>query len=233
MDNGFELLEAYLVEHAAEASSDARLRDIAYRRLFDALRNLTLDPGTALPETRLSAVLGISRTPVREALQQLASEGIIQLINGRAVTIAPRSAQELFDALRVRELLEPEVVRLAATNLAANELARLHQLIELMGSAAREVDRNAWSRFDREWHEVLCNGCPNQLLGQMVLQARNRMYHKGSDEHVLDQYLIDGTEEHRLIVEAIATQDAEEAERLMQVHLREARENMFRRLVRR
>ncbi len=233
MDNGFELLEAYLVEHAAESPNDARLRDIAYRRLFDALRNLTLDPGTALPETRLSTVLGISRTPVREALQQLASEGIIQLINGRAVTIAPRSAQELFDALRVRELLEPEVVRLAATTLAASELARLQELTEQMNDAAQSVDRNAWSRFDREWHEVLCNGCPNQLLGQMVLQARNRMYHKGSDEHVLDQYLIDGTEEHRRIVVAIATQDADGAERLMQEHLREARENMFRRLVRR
>ncbi len=226
-----ELLEKYLREQKVDETQDTlRLGEVAYLRMYDALRNLDLEPGTPLPETRLSALLGISRTPVREALQQLAADGLIQFVNGRAVTVSPRSAQELFDALRVRELLEPEVVRLNATTLAKEQLDRLQHLTKEMEQAANQGDRPAWSRADREWHEIMCSACPNQLLGQMVLQARNRMYHKGSDDYVVDQYLIDGTHEHRLIVEAIAAHDGGEAEKLMLDHLTQARENMFRRL---
>lgn len=231
MSSSTELLEKYLREQKVDETQDApRLGQVAYRRLHDALLNLDLEPGTPLPEIRLSTLLGISRTPVREALQQLATEGLIQFVNGRAVTVAPRTAQELFDALRVRELLEPEVARLNATRLAQEQLDRLQQLTYEMEQAARQGDRPAWSRADREWHEIMCNACPNHLLGQMVLQARSRMYHKGSDEYVVDQYLIDGTHEHRLIVEAIAAHDGEKAEQLMLDHLKQARENMFRRL---
>lgn len=67
----------------------------------------------------------------------------------------------------------------------------------------------------------------------MVLQARNRMQQRGSDDHVIDQYLIDGTREHQAIVDAIAEHDAEKARQQMARHLEEARENMFRKLIRR
>ncbi|MDX2160018.1 MAG: GntR family transcriptional regulator [bacterium] len=229
---GAEVLEQYLRSHPHDPTPDVRLSELAYRRLFDALRNSGLEPGTPLPETLLSTLLGISRTPIREALHQLASDGLIEFMNGRAVTLAQRSAEELFDALRVRELIEPEVVRLITKTLAKPKLQRLQHLTSEMEHAARQGDRQAWSRADREWHEIMCDNCPNQLLGQFVLQARNRMYHTGSDDGVVDQYLIDGTEEHRRIVEAIAEQDEVRAEGLMRDHLRQAREAMFKRLVR-
>jgi DNA-binding GntR family transcriptional regulator len=233
MGKSLDKLEQYLLKHPENHDGEKKLlREVAYTRLYDALRNIDLEPGDPLPEMRLSKALGISRTPVREALQLLAADGLVQLIQGRAVTVAARSAQEIFDALHVRELLEPQVVRLCATVMSGSALERLQQLTQKMDQTARSGDREGWSHADREWHEVMCNACPNKLLGEMVLIARNRMYHKGSDEHVPEQYLIDGTDEHKLIVDAITVQDAQRAEQLMLAHLDQLKENIFKRLAR-
>jgi len=230
MPIGLEALELYLKAQAVERYNANRLSDLAYSRLYDALHNVELEPGTALPEITLSQFLNISRTPVREALQELAKDGLVQMVNGRALTVPTPSAQELFDALRVRELLEPEVVRLAAAHITAHDLEALKDLTSRMEAAAQGGDRSAWSAADRNWHEVLSNACPNKLLGQMVLQARYGMYRRGSDEQVPDQFLIDGTREHRMIVEAIVARNGDLGAEEMLKHLSHLRQNVFRRL---
>lgn len=232
MPDSIEKLEQYLQTHSPVEEGNLRLREVAYKRLYDALRNIELEPGEPLPEVRLSKVLGISRTPLREALQQLASDGLIQIIQGRAVTTSARSAQEVFDALHVRELLEPQSIKLCVGVISREDIEHVQRLTDKMDEAARAGDRAGWSRADREWHEVLCGVCPNKLLGQLVLLARTRMYHRGSDEYVPLQYLIDGTAEHRRIVDAIVAQEAEKAEQLMFDHLQTLRENIFKRLIR-
>jgi DNA-binding GntR family transcriptional regulator len=233
MYDAMEKLEKYILEMGPVDGGDSRLlRQIAYERLHDAIRHSDLQPGDPLSEARISKALGISRTPVREALQQLASEGLVQIIPGRAITIAAPSMQEVLDALHVRELLEPEVVRLAAEGLPAKDRETLQNLTVEMEQAARAGNRPAWSKLDIHWHQILCDACPNRLLGQLVLQARNRMYNKGADEHVTDQYLIDGTLEHKQVLEAILKRDGEVAERLMLEHIRNLRANTFMRLAR-
>jgi DNA-binding GntR family transcriptional regulator len=226
-------LEQYLAEMGLITESDSRLlRQIAYERLHEAIKHAQLEPGEPLSETRISKALGISRTPVREALQQLVREGLLQVIPGRAITVAAPSVQEVLDALHVRELLEPELVRLVAESMNGEELKTLQELTEEMERAARAGDRPAWSKADIKWHETLCNNCPNRLLGQMVLQARNRIYNKVADEHVPTQYLIEGTLEHKQIVEALSSHDGQQVEQLMLDHIRNVRENMFKRLFR-
>jgi DNA-binding GntR family transcriptional regulator len=226
-------LEQYLAEMGHIIESDSRLlRQIAYERLHEAIKHAQLEPGEPLSETRISKALGISRTPVREALQQLVQEGLLQVIPGRAITVAAPSVQEVLDALHVRELLEPELVRLAAETLNGEELKTLQELTKEMERAALAGDRPAWSKADIKWHETLCNNCPNRLLGQMVLQARNRVYNQATDEHVSTQYLLEGTLEHKQIVEALSNHDGKQVERLMLEHIRSVRENMFKSLFR-
>ncbi len=232
MHSALEKLESYLQQHAGDYDSNNLLREIAYKRLYDAFRNVELEPGEPISAVWLSKILGISRTPIREALQQLATDGLIQMIQGRAVAISARSPQEVYDALHVRELLEPASVRLCARGMPDSALEHLQELTHQMEQAAAVGDRASWSRADQEWHELLSDACPNKLLGQMVLLARNRMYHRGSADHVSAEYIIDGTTEHRRVVDAIATHDQEEAERLMLVHLQELKENLFRRFMR-
>jgi len=231
MPNAMARLETYLLEHNdLEYANTQLLREVAYKRLQDAILHAGLQPGDPLSETRISKALGISRTPVREALQQLAQDGLLQIIPGRAITVAAPSMQEVFDALHVRELLEPEVVRMVADTLPTQQRETLKQLTTEMEQAARVGDRPQWSRLDIKWHEILCDSCPNHLLGQLVIQARNRVYNKGADQHVTDQFLIDGTLEHKEIVEAIMARDGDKARQLMLDHLKHVRENVYLRM---
>ena len=233
MANGMDKLEIYLLGMGPVDESDSRLlRQIAYDRLREAFQQADLQPGDPLSENRISKALGISRTPVREALQELAKDGLVQIIPGRAITVAAPSIQEVLDSLYVRELLEPEVMRLAAEALPAGACQTLQELTQEMERAARAGDRPAWFKADIRWHEILSNGCPNQLLGQMAMQARNRLHNRGADNQVSDQYLIEGTQEHRQVLEAILAGEGETASQLMLEHIRNVRENMFRRLVR-
>ena len=146
------------------------------------------------------------------------------MIQGRAVTVAARSPQEVYDALHVRELLEPENVRLCATGMPQAALTQLQHIMERMEQAAQAGDRVNWSKADQEWHEIICDSCPNKLLGQMVMQARSRMYHRGSDELVPPQYIIEGTKEHKQIFDAITRGDGDRAAELMFNHLEELKE---------
>jgi len=228
-----EKLEKYLLEMDKGDEADSRLlRQIAYERLQDAIRHADLQPGEPLSETRISKALGISRTPVREALQQLAQEGLVQIIPGRAVTVAAPSMQEVLDAVHVRQLLEPELVRLAAEMLPADVMETLRAVIPEMEQAAETGDRAAWSKADSLFHETLSNHCPNRLLGQLVLQARNRVHQSTIDERTSAARLLERTEEHRQVVQAILARDGPTAERLMREHIEQLRQSIFKRLVR-
>jgi DNA-binding FadR family transcriptional regulator len=123
-------------------------------------------------------------------------------------------------------------MRLAAEALSTDARRTLQELTQEMERAARVGDRPAWFKADIRWHEILSNGCPNQLLGQMAMQARNRLHNRGADNQVSDQYLIEGTQEHRQVLEAILVGEGETASQLMLEHIRNVRENMFKRLVR-
>ena len=80
--------------------------------------------------------------------------------------------------------------------------------------------------------KLFVKSCPNKLLGQMVMQARSRMYHRGSDELVPPQYIIEGTKEHKQIFDAITNGDGDRAAELMFNHLEELKENLFKRFMR-
>ena len=233
MINAMDKLEKYLTEMPQPDEADTRLlRQIAYDRLQEGIRNANLEPGAPLSETRISKALNISRTPVREAIQQLAKEGLVQVIPGRAITVAAPSIQEVLEVIHIRELLEPELIRLAAENLSAESIEILEICITEMEEAAHAGDRKAWSKADTVFHETLSNHSPNRLLGQLVLQSRNRVHKTSADEQTTDARIIECTAEHKEVVAAIAKRDAKAAEQLMHKHIKQLRQSMFKRLAR-
>lgn len=225
-------LERYLATHAGQPDADSPrlLREVAYERLKDAIRHADLRPGQPLSETRLSKLLGISRTPVREALQQLAQEGLVQVIPGRAVTVAAPSVQEVLSVVHVRSLLEPVVARLVAESIPPAGLEALWQTLREMEEAAENDDRAVWSKADTRFHETLSDSCPNHLLGQMALQMRNRIHYMATDSQTTQARIMACTQEHRRIVEAIAAGDSQSAEQAMREHIDRLRESLFSRL---
>lgn len=229
-----DALERYISGQKTDfAETDSLLlREIAYERLKDAIRNANLPPGEPLSENRLSKVLGISRTPVREALQKLSQEGLVEIIPGRAVRIANRSFRDVVDVLYIRLLLEPVMLRLVSENISDDQIDLLWNCVVHMEGAADAGDRAGWAKADTVWHETMSDACPNQLLGEMALQMRNRIHQYANVENELKiQQLKNGTAEHREITEAVAARDGTKAEKVMREHLISLRENLFDQLI--
>jgi DNA-binding GntR family transcriptional regulator len=227
-------LERYINQHDEELNNEDALllREVAYVRLKDAIRNANLPPGEPLSENRISKLLGISRTPVREALQKLAQEGLVEIIPGRAVRVANRSFRDVIDVLYIRLMLEPGMMRLVAENISDDQIALLWNCVVHMEGAAEGGDRQGWAKADTVWHETISDACPNQLLGEMALQMRNRIHHYSNVEHQLKiEQLKNGTTEHRDITESIASRDGDLAEQTMREHLESLRENLFDQLI--
>jgi DNA-binding GntR family transcriptional regulator len=226
-------LETYLSQQPDNLTNSATLlrREIAYERLKDALQHAELQPGEVLSETRLSRALGISRTPVREALQQLAQEGLVQVIPGRAVTVASPSVRSVMDVVHLRMLLEPELVRLAAEAMNDEDISTLVQAVERMEVACRVGDHLSWSRADTEFHEIMGQACPNQLLAEVVIQMRNRAHHLANiDSQTNPARLAKCTAEHREIVDCVSVRDVDGASQATRGHIEKLRESLFSRL---
>ncbi len=226
-------LERYLSNQTGTLSENPDLlrRELAYERLKDALQHADLEAGQLLSENRLSKALGISRTPVREALQQLAQEGLVQVIPGRAVTVAAPSARSVMDVVHLRLLLEPELVRLAVDTLNDSDRHELTEVVETMDYACEIDDHRMWSRTDTRFHEILSDACPNALLADVVLQMRNRAHHLASiDSQTNPARLKACTDEHREIIEYIAAHDSDGAAEATRRHIGKLRESLFLRL---
>jgi len=226
-------IEQYLANQPTKLTDDSsRLRrEIAYERLKDALQHADLEPGEVLSETRLSESLGISRTPVREALRQLAQEGLVNIIPGRAITVAVHSVQSILDVVHLRLLLEPELVRLTTGSLSSSELDRLIGAVRDMEVACEQGNQSAWSRADTRFHEILGEACPNQLLGEIVTQMRNRAHHLANiDSQTNPRRLRACTIEHREIIDSIVDRNDQAAAETTRLHLEKLRESLFSRL---
>lgn len=226
-------LASYLSTQPSQLTDDSsRLRrEIAYERLKDALQHADLEPGQVLSETRLSEQLGISRTPVREALRQLAQEGLVQVIPGRAITVAVHSIRSVLDVVHIRSLLEPELVRLTTDVLSSAELKEMKDAVEEMEEACQGGDQVNWSRADTRFHDILGEGCPNRLLGEIVTQMRNRAHHLANiDSQTNPARLLACTKEHREIAEALERKDGLAAANATRRHIEKLKESLFARL---
>jgi DNA-binding GntR family transcriptional regulator len=224
-------LESYFSDQKRKTAGKRTRRELAYERIKDAIRHAELQPGEPLSETRLSKLLGISRTPVREALQQLVQEGLVETAPGQTVTIATRSMQDVLDVVHIRSLLEPELVRLAAESISHEQSEHLEKIILKMEEAANCHDLKAWAKIDVGFHEIIKDACPNKLLGQTVVRLKNRVHHlANTDSSTNPERLLACTKEHKDIVEAIKKRDAQAAKEAMDKHLAALTNSLLKRM---
>ncbi len=206
-------------------------REVAYTRIKEAIRHAQLEPGEPLTETRLSKLLGISRTPVREALQKLVQEGLAESAPGQAVTVATSTIQDVLDVVHIRSLLEPELVRLAAKAISEEQAETLRATLTKMEEAAAQHDLAAWAKADVVYHDVIKQACPNPLLGKTVVQLRNRVHNLANIDTKTDATrLVACTDEHAQVANAIIKRDPEAAKAAMEAHLAALTASLFKRI---
>ena len=140
-----------------------QVREAVYRHLKDLLLSGRFSPGERLSEPLLAQELGVSRTPVREALMRLAEEGLVELVPGKGARVRVFAPEEVEEVYGVRALLEGEAAREAALRATPWELAELERLLQAIDEAPRE-DYPEQMRRDLEFHRALVRLSGNRTL---------------------------------------------------------------------
>jgi len=211
------------IKRARKSVSAARperenTHDEIYERIYNAILEHRLPPGTKLVEERLAEIFGTSRARIREVLARLAHEQIVELFPQRGAYVAKPSAEQARDVFEARRLIEPAVLRRLIETLTPEKLTRLRQHQELELDARRRDDKRAVIRLSGEFHSVAAELAGNSALARNMREL--------SVLTCLMIFLYDAptatscrADEHSQIIEAIGKRDAARAERLMLQHL--------------
>ncbi|WP_402462275.1 GntR family transcriptional regulator [Isoptericola aurantiacus] len=198
------------------------LRETAYATLKSRIIGLDLHPGQRLVERDIATELGVSRVPLREALHQLESEGLVVLVPRQGALVAPFTRDDVEHLFEVRESVEVLAFRLAALRRSAADLAAMSAAVDSARDALARRDDAATAAANAGFHAVVVQACGNPLLQSMLapLDARVRwLFHltKRRDTH-------EQCEEHAAMLAAIEAQDADAVADLAHAHVTSGRE---------
>lgn len=213
-------------------------RDFAYLRLRSCLQTGRFRPGDRMGEVALSRELKVSRGPLREAINQLASEGLLRRAPGLGAFVPQPSLPELVEGYEVRAALESFAAGRAAEKLSKTALERLHGIVEAMAdlvATTAQVDR--WEGTDREkllgldleFHEILAAASGNRRLMKLLEDQSLLQSIVSYDDHgnstSTHESRSEAVEEHRSILAALEARDSEVASRAMLQHIGTATRN--------
>ena len=152
------------------------LRDVVFNTLRQAILKGELEPGERLMEIQLAERLGVSRTPIREAIRKLELEGLVLMIPRKGAEVAKISARSLRDVLEVRRALEELAIELACQRMSEEEVGNLQKAQEDFKKAIAEGDAMKIAETDEHYHDVIYEGTQNAKLIQMLNNLREQMY---------------------------------------------------------
>ncbi len=197
------------------------LREVVFLKLRRQILRGDLKPGERLMEIALANKLGVSRTPIREAIRKLEHEGLVVMLPRRGAHVAEITRQELNDVLEVRRSLEVLAITRACDYMTEKDILALRAAEEAFAVkvAGKNADLTALGEADEHFHDIIYRGTNNRRLIQMLNNLREQMY-RFRVEYLKDkdirQVLV---REHDAIVRALEMRDKEEAVRLTTLHI--------------
>lgn len=194
----------------------------------EAILNGDLPPGSRLVELALADDLGMSRTPVREALNRLLAEELAVVDPMRGMIVKPFDAREVEDFYTLREVLDGLAAKLAAQRISQDQLIRLGALVERMELATEKGDEKALVHANVLFHETIFDASANQRLlslGRTLSDFVRRLSSVAFSDPDRDREV---AREHRAILDALESRDPERAERCAREHMAHARSHYVR-----
>lgn len=195
------------------------LRDVVFNTLRKAILTGQLKPGERLMEVHLASRLGVSRTPIREAIRKLELEGLVIMIPRRGAEVARITEKSLKDVLEVRRALDALSVELACDRITQEDISRLLEACGAFERAVREGDASVIASEDVALHDIIVEATGNVRLQQLVNNLSEQMYRfrfvyiKEESQH--DNLIA----EHREIYESIVSRDKERAAAAARLHI--------------
>lgn len=187
------------------------LRDVVFNTLRQAILRGELQPGERLLEIHLANKLGVSRTPIREAIRKLELEGLVLMIPRKGAVVAEITEKSLRDVLEVRRALEELVVKLACDKIQDEEIEELKAAAKEFEKALGTGDVTVYAEADVKFHDIIYRTTDNQRLIQLLYNLREQMYRYRVEylkrEEVHETLLT----EHQHIIEMIEKRDEKRA----------------------
>jgi DNA-binding GntR family transcriptional regulator len=195
------------------------LKDSAYRAIKDQLVSGQLEHDKIYSAQHFAALLGVSRTPVREAMLQLAGEGFLVCLEARGFKIKPFSEREIRDVFETRRMIETFVAKQVVEKLTAEDIRQLKENLRLMGEHAKQGSAHGFMEADKAFHLSLVRCAGNEMLVSIMETIRNHialfglkaLAHEGRFDEVM--------QEHRNIIKALEIKDRRRALHAVHYHL--------------
>jgi len=192
-------------------------REVALASLQNAIRLGRYAPGQPLRQFQLVQDLGVSSTPVREAVLELLARGILVQESHRSVRVAALDLDRLRNIYRVRALLETEAARLGTARISDEAIARMRKLVQQMSAAKRKGDMESAIQADYGFREILYTASENPILVDLIQQCWNLF--PGSVLWNIPGRVAQSIKEHQLMLEAVAGRDPTAAAYSVENHL--------------
>lgn len=195
------------------------LRDVVFQTLRQAILKGELQPGERLMEIKLAEMLGVSRTPIREAIRKLELEGLVVMIPRKGAAVANITEKDTKDVLEVRRTLEMFAVEVACDRITPEQLTALKEAAKAFEASKGSLDLIRIAETDMKFHEIIYEATQNERLVQMLNNLRENMY-RYRIEYLKDPNYYDSlVGEHREILNAIEAGDKEYARGCMRAHI--------------
>jgi DNA-binding GntR family transcriptional regulator len=195
----------------------------AYEHVRDRIIDFSLRPGEPIADGTIAANLGISRTPVREAMRRLEREGLLFHTPHRGWRVRTLEASDIEEIFELKECLEAILVRQATLEMTPETAAALQGITARMEDAAGRKDRQAWLAADAAWHDVLYAAAHNMRAKQIVSSINAQWRCMQAGLMAMQERMGQSAEEHRAILERVLAGDAEGAARLLQEQIARTR----------
>lgn len=200
------------------------LRETVLEQLRTAIMTGELAEGELVSGPTLGQMLGVSATPVREAMMDLVREGLVETVKNKGFRITAKSDKELDDLAQIRMLVEPPAVGIVARSISEDAFDELTELADTCINAAEREDLVEYLRADREFHELVLTHTGNPQLVELATSLRRRTRLYGISVRARDGRLADSAREHYELLRLFRERDSEGAEALMRSHIGHARD---------
>ena len=203
------------------------LRELVFESLREAIISGTLPPSERLMEIQLAEEMGVSRTPVREAIRKLELEGLVVMIPRKGAYVAGMSIKDIVDVFEIRGALEGLAAELASERVTDDELESMERYLVKISEEIESGDLSKVVETDTDFHTLIYKASRNARLSQIISNLREQIQRFRTTSLSFPGRMKIALEEHRKIVEAISSRDGELARRLAQEHIENAENVMM------
>jgi GntR family transcriptional regulator, rspAB operon transcriptional repressor len=225
-ETGMEKEMLFFIDNL-EGLDEYRLPQRAYHIIRLAIRDLILSPGKTILEREMAEVLQMSRTPVREALVRLETEGMVRLIPRRGFIVEPIEREDLKQVYEIVEALDGLAVGLATEKVGEEEISKLESMIEQQEEALEQNDLKKWAILDDEFHHLIIDYAENKRLRAVIDSHSDQLYRARLFTINQRPLPFHSIVEHKAIVSCMRAKDGHAASVLMQSHRNRARNEIL------